>query len=104
MGVAITTAAIVARNHWGRLSARNTAKNVNVWIPPAVTKTKINVVCQSTKAMATVTTKTTTVVAISTAAIVARKHSERMSAKNTAKNASARIRSHNKLCFSQDFF
>merc|ERR1711934_767143 len=40
--VASTTAAIAARNHSRSLLLRNTAKNVNAWIPPAVTKTKIN--------------------------------------------------------------
>merc|ERR550537_858833 len=63
--VATTTVAIAARNHWGRLLTRNTAKNANAWTlrislanpttKPNVTK---NVVMRNTKAMATATTKT----------------------------------------------
>merc|ERR1719197_764956 len=76
--VATTTVAIAARNHWGRLLTRNTAKNASARIPKTEAKTMAanpttnpnvtkNVVMRNTKAMATATTKTTTVVAISTA-------------------------------------
>merc|ERR1719426_646061 len=72
--VANTTAVIAAL----RMSSKNTANNASVLIPPRptnVTQPKINVVRLNTKAMATVTTKTTTVVANTTAVIAARKHS-----------------------------
>merc|ERR1712083_1186960 len=85
--VASTTAAIVARNQPRSLLIRNTAKSASAWTlrisrpkkttkkttNPNVTQAKINVVRRNTKAMATATTKTTTVVASTTVAIVARK-------------------------------
>merc|ERR1712019_56367 len=91
--VATTTVAIVARNHWGRLLTRNTAKNANAWTRriSKVPTAKGLVVRRNTKAMATATTKTTTAVATTTAAIVARNHWGRLLTRNTAKNASARI-------------
>merc|ERR1712032_856131 len=92
---AITTVAIAVKQQpkMEKLG-QNSANNANAWTlrislitAPNVTKAKINVVWQTTKAMATVTTKTITVVAITTAVIAAL----RLSSKNTAKNASVLI-------------
>merc|ERR1711939_545055 len=90
--VASTTAAIVARNHsGGSLSTRNTANNANAWtLRINMTRTaKGLVVRRNTKAMATATTKTTTAVASTTAAIVTRNHSRSQLIRNTANNANA---------------
>merc|ERR1712032_1498384 len=76
---AITTVAIAVKQQpkMEKLG-QNSANNANAWTlrislitAPNVTKAKINVVWQTTKAMATVTTKTITVVAITTAVIAA---------------------------------
>jgi len=92
---AITTVAIAVKQQSKvEKLGQNSANNANAWTlrislitAPNVTKAKINVVWQTTKAMATVTTKTITVVAITTAVIAAL----RLSSKNSAKNASVLI-------------
>merc|ERR1712226_842157 len=96
--VASTTAVIAARKHPRKsLLIRNTAKYANAWTlrPSLVATAKGVVVRRATKAMETVTITTTTVVVITTAVIAARKHSRRQLTKNTAKSASAWIRTAN---------
>merc|ERR1712037_293355 len=73
---AITTVAIAVKQQSKvEKLGQNSANNANAWtlrisLMRTVTKAKINVVRLNTKAMATVTTKTTTVVANTTAVLL----------------------------------
>merc|ERR1712205_83112 len=108
MGAVSTTVVIAAKKQTktGRMLSKNTAKNACVLIPPAVTQAKINVGSRITKAMATATTKTTTVAVRTTVVIAAKKQTKtgRMLSKNTVNNASAWIRWACKLEASFFFF
>jgi len=103
-----TTAAIVARNPSRSLLSKNTAKSANAWtLKIKVTPIAKGVVGpQTTKAMATATTKTTTVAVSTTVVIAAKKQTKtgRMLSKNTVNNASAWIRWACKLEASFFFF
>jgi len=88
------TGVTVARRPTMALSSQNIASNVNVWTPitKATVAVKEAVNFPSTKAMATVTTRTTTVVASTTAAIAVPKPSRGgLSKRLIARNASVWI-------------
>merc|ERR1712187_671955 len=88
------TGVTVARSPTVALSTRNIASNVNVWTPiiKATVAVKEAANFQSTKAMATVTTRTTTAVANTTAVIAVLKLLRGgLSKRPTAKNVSVWI-------------
>jgi len=90
------TGVTVARRPTMALSSQNIASNVNVWTPitKATVAVKEAVNFPSTKAMATVTTRTTTVVASTTAVIAVSKPSRGLSKRPTARYASVWIPRH----------
>merc|ERR1712174_64308 len=68
---------------------KNIARNASAWTPRAKERLNPHAVPPSIKETKTVTTRTTTLVAITMAAIAAKKPSGRMLLKNIARNASA---------------
>jgi len=92
------TGVTVARSPTMALSTQNIASYVNVWTPTikATVAVKEAVNFQSTKKMATVTTKTTTVVASTTAVIAVSKPTRGLSKRPIARYASVWIPKHNR--------